>query len=291
MRLAEEWGQAAVFGEVRHSEQSLLVEHGVMDENLPCVMAFVAEDGDGEPRHRPFVYDGPTEFDHISDFLGDLAKGGMSFLEMRRLAEARQKQIESLRVELEREREALAVAKAEIARSMLDKVGFGEAFKKDLNDARERERALEAAAAALKAENQALLAEVKVMQEVQHALVVKLRADNVHTFLSNTTRPLKAVLFTTKTETPPLWLQLAEAQCTTTAFGVVHHTELSLMEQYSLEVSDLPRICIFPSGAEPADPVVYDGEVSLDALISFMKDTVEGGDAVIAMRQQVRSVL
>jgi len=256
------------------------------------VVAFVAGDDQGGANagggagagHRPFHYEGPTDFDRISTFLGDLAKGGMSVLEIRRLADDREREIERLKAELEREREALAVAKAEIARSKLGQVGVGEAIKKDLHDAKEREKALEAAADQLHAERVALQAEVKAMQEVLSTRVVKLSADNIEAFLTNVTRPLKAVLFTTKAETPPLWLQLADAQSTTSAFGIVHHVETALMQKFKLHVSDLPRICIYSSGKEP---VVYDGEVKLDALSSFLRDTVEGGDAVIAMRQQV----
>ena len=294
LRLAEEWGSSCTFGEVRLEQAALMHKHGVKEEDLPRVVAFVAgndadadgaDGADGAGGHRPFHYEGPTDFDRISTFLGDLAKGGMSVLEIRRLADERDKDIERLKAELEREREALAVAKAEIARSKLGQVGVGEGLKKDLHDAREREKALEAAADQLRAERGALQAEVKAMQEVLSTRVVKLGADNIDAFLSNATRPLKAVLFTTKTETPPLWLQLADAQSTTSAFGVVHHVETALMQKFKLEVSDLPRICIYLSGKEP---VVYDGEVKLDALSSFLRDTVEGGDAVIAMRQQVR---
>jgi hypothetical protein len=269
----------------------LRISAGVKEEDLPRVVVFVAGDDQGGAGagggagHRPFNYEGPTDFDRISTFLGDLAKGGRSVLEIRKMADDQEREIERLKAELEREREALAVAKAEIARSKLGQVGVSEAIKRDLLDAKEREKALEAAADQLRAERVALQAEVKAMQEVLSTRVVKLSADNIEAFLTNVTRPLKAVLFTTKAETPPLWLQLADAQSTTSAFGIVHHVETALMQKFKLHVSDLPRICIYSSGKEP---VVYDGEVKLDALSSFLRDTVEGGDAVIAVRQQVR---
>jgi hypothetical protein len=76
LRLAEEWGVSCVFGEVRMAEQALMKRHGMQEDNLPRVVAFVA--ADGEPhQHRAINYDGPTDFDRISDFLGDLSKGGM----------------------------------------------------------------------------------------------------------------------------------------------------------------------------------------------------------------------
>lgn len=50
-------------------------------------------------------------------------------------------------------------------------------------------------------------------------------------------------------------------------------------------LQDLPRICLFADGK--AEPVVYDGPVKLDALASFLRDTVSGGDACVAMRQEV----
>ena len=48
------------------------------------MVAFVAGDDQGGANagggagagHRPFHYEGPTDFDRISTFLGDLAKGG-----------------------------------------------------------------------------------------------------------------------------------------------------------------------------------------------------------------------
>lgn len=245
-----------------------------------------------EPRHRPIPYGGPTDFEKLSDFLGDLSKGGMSVLQFRKAADEKQKEIGRLKGELERERESVAIAQAEIARNMLGQVGHDAAIKKDLQDAKDREKAKDLVADELRAEREALLAEVKALREVQQARVVKLRDDNVDVFLSSTTRPLKAVLFTTKTETPPLWQQLAEAQVeipksqlqfihsistggltrrfrsrlriscyarqsTTTAFAVVHHVETALMKKFALDVSDLPRICIYSTGKEP---VVYDGE-------------------------------
>ena len=61
------------------------------------------------------------------------------------------------------------------------------------------------------------------------------------------------------------------------------------MEKFALDVEELPRICIWSS--EKDDPIVYDGEVKLDALSSFLKDAVHGGDTVIAMRQQVHNAV
>ena len=99
---------------------------------------------------------------------------------------------------------------------MLDKVGQGEAMKKELAEARERERAVEAEAGDLRAQLATLQIEIEAMREVHHSRVAKITASNLSAFLSNGTRPLKALLFTTKVSTPPLWLQLAENQATTT---------------------------------------------------------------------------
>jgi len=286
MRLAEQWGGSCVFGEIRLSEQGLMDKHGIKEEDLPRVVAFFATEGGGELGHRPLSYEGPTDFDQISDFLGDLAKGGTSFLEVRRVADEKQKEIERLQAQLERERETVGVAKAEIARNLLGQVGHDAAIQKDLQQEKARAKELDTAAAQLRAEKEALELEIRALKEVQGSFLIKLHGDNVDAFLSNTTRPLKAVLFTTKPDTPPLWSALAEAQSTTTAFAIVHHIETALMQKFKLQDLDLPRICIYSSGKEP---VVYDGEVKLDALSSFLRDTVQGGDAVIALRQQVHN--
>jgi len=200
------------------------------------------------------------------------------------VADEKQKEIERLQAQLERERETVGVAKAEIARNLLGQVGHDAAIQKDLQQEKARAKELDTAAAQLRAEKEALELEIRALKEVQGSFLIKLHGDNVDAFLSNTTRPLKAVLFTTKPDTPPLWSALAEAQSTTTAFAIVHHIETALMQKFKLQDLDLPRICIYSSGKEP---VVYDGEVKLDALSSFLRDTVQGGDAVIALRQQV----
>lgn len=52
--------------------------------------------------------------------------------------------------------------------------------------------------------------------------------------------PLKAVLFTKKSETPGLWLRLAEAWGTKCKFGEVRHTETSLMERFRSATRSAP---------------------------------------------------
>jgi hypothetical protein len=105
---------------------------------------------------------------------------------------------------------------------------------------------------ALRSENELLKVKAQALQEVQEETVVLLNRSNADTFFASQVfplpsisffhllylvvlwyseeqyltwrvrpclqvRPLKAVLFTTKTEIPPLWRQLYEAQSMTTA--------------------------------------------------------------------------
>jgi len=304
LRLAESFGATCSFGEVRLSEAGLMEKFGISVDTLPRVVAVVGEKGAGRDKDEVLPYEGPTDFERLSDFIRDTSRGGLPLVALRKQLEEHRREMKGLKVELEQEREAVKVARAEVARSKLGQVGQVEAVKKaletELQDARDRERAAQdqlaaetertgAIIAELERERNELALQVKAYEDVQQQRVLMLNASNMDVFLASTTRPLKAVLFTTKADTPPLWSQLAEAQSMTTAFGVVKHVETDLMSRFELENSDLPRICIWSS--EKEEPVVYDGEVKLDALSSFLKDAVHGGDTVIAMRQQVHTAV
>jgi hypothetical protein len=304
LRLVESFGATCSFGEVRLSETSLMKKFGISTDSLPRVVAVVSETGAGYENDTVLHYDGPTDFEHLSEFIRDTSTGGPANIALRKDIEGYKRELKALKLELEREREAVKTAQAEVARSKLGQVGQVEAVKRaletELQDARESERAakerlleaserMEGQIAQLEEQRAQLAAQVAAYEDVQAERVLMLQPSNMDVFLASTTRPLKAVLFTTKAETPPLWSQLAEAQSMTTAFGVVKHTEQGLMERFELDVSDLPRICIWSSKKD--EPVVYDGEVKLDALSSFLKDAVHGGDTVIAMRQQVHNAV
>ena len=79
------------------------VSAGVKEEDLPRVVVFVAGDDQGGAGagggagQRTFNYEGPTDFDRISTFLGDLAKGGRSVLEIRKMADDQEREFERLR--------------------------------------------------------------------------------------------------------------------------------------------------------------------------------------------------
>ncbi|EKX37235.1 hypothetical protein GUITHDRAFT_116649 [Guillardia theta CCMP2712] len=302
LRLSEAFGECCKFGEIRHTETALMERFAVSPDALPKIIA-VTHDGDGGERVIP--YEGPSDFDRISEFLVETGGGRSPALELKRELEMQKREMKSLRQELEREKEALQVARTEIARSKLGQVGQVEAVKKSLEaelaEAKEREKSLRAQVESesrvfsaeiikLKEEKQLLSDKLMALEAAQGERVVMLNSRNADAFLASTIRPLKAVLFTTKTDVPPLWQQLAEAQSMTTAFGVVRHVEEDVLESFELTAADLPHICIF-RGRGRENPVVYDGEVKLEALSSFLRDAVEGGETVIAMRQQMHSAM
>ena len=304
LRLVESFGGTCSFGEVRLAEHALMDKFGVSVDSLPRVVAVVGAKGQGQDHDRRLPYEGPTDFESISAFLRDTSKAGAGIVDLRKELSEQSREIKGLKAELEREREAVKTARAEVARSKLGHVGQVEAVKRgleaELQEARDKEKAAQFALQAetdragtlvrsLESQVGDLEAQVKAYKDLQSERVLMLTDDNLDVFLASTTRPLKAVLFTTKAETPALWSQLAEAQSMTTAFGVVKHTQAGLMEKFALDVEELPRICIWSS--EKDDPIVYDGEVKLDALSSFLKDAVHGGDTVIAMRQQVHNAV
>eukprot|EP00960_Hanusia_phi_P066986 766519-Hanusia_phi.AAC.2 len=301
-RLSEAFGECCDFGEIRHTEAALMERFAVSPDLLPKIIA-VTRDREGGELVTP--YEGPSDFDRISEFLVETAGGRSPALELRRELEMQKREMKSLRQELEREREALQGARTEIARSKLGQVGQVEAVKKSLEaelaEAKEREKSLRVQLESesrvfsgeiikLKEEKGVLEEKLAALEGAQDERVVLLNPRNADSFLASTIRPLKAVLFTTKTEVPPLWQQLAEAQSMTTAFGVVRHVEQELLQSFELTPADLPHICIF-RGRGRENPVVYDGEVKLEALSSFLRDAVEGGETVITMRQQMHAAM
>ncbi|KAJ1495502.1 hypothetical protein T484DRAFT_1762416 [Baffinella frigidus] len=110
----------------------------------------------------------------------------------------------------------------------------------------------------LRSENEELAARAQALQDEETVVVIN--SANADTFFASQARPLKAVLFTTKPDIPPLWQQLYDAQSMTTAFGlydaqsmttafgVVRHVEERIMEKFSITPGDLPRIYLSQIG-------------------------------------------
>lgn len=258
------------------------------EDALPKIVAITG--GAGNSGTHSLTYEGPVDFDLIRDFLTEVQKGAGEAIELRR-------ETERLRTELEH-------ARKEAAHLKMGQVGAAEAIRKskdaELVEARERaadaERSLKEGTATLtervaqlEAENSNLRARVAALEEVQQASVLLMTESNAEAFLLSRTRPLKAVLFTAKPETPPLWQQLAGEVSASTAFAVVRHVEEALLKRFELSAADLPRICIFPEGG--AAPVVYDGPVNLESLQRFLSDMLAGGAAAVGLRQQMHSAM
>ncbi|EKX46584.1 hypothetical protein GUITHDRAFT_137982 [Guillardia theta CCMP2712] len=299
IRLAEALGEEVAFGEVKDDEASLLSRFHIDENSLPQIVVVCPK----QPEKETVVtYEGPSDFEHILEFLSTSVHGGKRALELRRRVDAQGAEIGSLRAELQEAREALKAAQAEVARLRVAQMGQIEAAKKQLeaeleesrvredklvHELQEAKKKLESEGGELRRERESLVLQIKNLEQIQAAVVLLLNSENIDDFFSSKFRPLKAILFTTKSEIPPLWKQLAEAQQQTTSFGVVKHVETELMSSFRLQEQDLPRICVYREGRERG--VIYDGEVKLEALISFLQDAFEGGDTMIAMRQEVHA--
>ncbi len=79
-------------------------------------------------------------------------------------------------------------------------------------------------------------------------LVVELNVFNADSFFSDEERVVKAVLFTRKSEVPPLWRQVAMANLRIASFGLVRHGEEDLMQRFQLTPEQLPRVIVFLPG-------------------------------------------
>eukprot|EP00960_Hanusia_phi_P068038 766752-Hanusia_phi.AAC.9 len=284
MRLAEALGEEIAFGEVKDDESSLLDRFHVDENSLPQIVVVCPKHSHEE---AVVTYEGPSDFEHILDFLSVSLHGGRRALDLRSQVDAQAKELGSLRNELQEGKEALKAAQAEVARMRVAQMGQIETAKKqleaDLEESRSREEKLqqemqevkkkfEGEVENLRREREKLLLQVKNLEQIHQAVVLLLNQENIDDFFSSKFRPLKAILFTTKAEVPPLWKQLAEAQHPTTSFGVVKHVEAELMSSFGLQEQDLPRICVYREGR--GSGVVYDGEVRLDALIRSCLEAV-----------------
>ena len=60
----------------------------------------------------------------------------------------------------------------------------------------------------------------------------------------------QAILFTKKSETPPIWRRVAGAVAGVVACGEVRHTEALLLERFGLSEAALPKVvAVAPDGA------------------------------------------
>ena len=114
--------------------------------------------------------------------------------------------------------------------------------------------------------------------------VLILSESNSETFLGS--RQCKALLFTKKSETPVLWLRLAETFKASYVFGEVRHTEEKLLQQFNVSAETLPRIVAIREVGCLSQTVHYDGPTNFEKISDFLRDILDGGPAVVELRKQ-----
>jgi hypothetical protein len=295
LKLMEVFSGRFVFGEIRQTEESLLTRFCVTQDSLPKIIG-IRENF--ERKSEIARYEGPIDFERIKEFFAAFFNGGVVAVELMRQLSEVQRQNRCLEADLFKEKEATQLALAEVARAKLVQVGQVEAVRKNLElevqEMKQHDVELMATITAeieeLKSVNHCLAAENAEFQEKLRALeaanaraVVVLKPNNFEPFLNSACRPLKAVLFSTKAETPVLWQQLAQSHSLTTSFGLVRHTEHDLLLRFKLRPDALPRIYLFGNARDT--PMPYDGPVNIESIAAFLRDAVEGGPACIEMRR------
>jgi DNA-directed RNA polymerase subunit H (RpoH/RPB5) len=294
LKLVDSFSGRVIFGEVRHSEETVIARFGITQDSLPKIIAFREADG----TNHTVLYHGQIDFERIKEFFLTLVDGGVVALDLMGQLDCVRRENRCLQESLAKEKEATQLALADAARIKLGQVGQVEAVRRgletEIQEMKQHEMDLRASIAAelecLKSENSSLRSENILIQEKLQALesancqvVVALTASNFDLFLNSASRPLKAVLFSTKVETPVLWQQLAQSHSLTTAFGLVKHTENDILLRFKLRPEALPRIYLFGNGRDT--PMPYDGPVNTESIATFLKDAVEGGPACIEMRR------
>jgi hypothetical protein len=107
LRLVESFGATCSFGEVRLSEAGLMEKFGISVDSLPRVVAVVGEKGAGREKDEVLPYEGPTDFERLSDFIRDTSRGGLPLVNLRKELEDHRREMKALKAELEQERERL----------------------------------------------------------------------------------------------------------------------------------------------------------------------------------------
>ena len=94
-----------------------------------------------------------------------------------------------------------------------------------------------------------------------------LTSENAEGWLDSDERPLKAVLFTKKSETPSLWVRVADALADQASFGEIRHTETELMKRFGMMENVLPKVIAIRCGsAGAAEHIHYVGPNEVDQL-------------------------
>jgi hypothetical protein len=288
LKLIEAFSGRYSFGEIRQTEESLLTRFCISYDSLPKIIG-IRENI--ECKSEIALYDGPIDFERIKEFFTTFLNGGVVAVELMRQLNEVQREYRCLQTDLVKERESTQLALAEVARARLVQVGQVEAVRKNLKlevqEMKQHDVELKATISTeiedLKAVNAAMHEKLLALEAANAQAVVILSSNNIEPFLNSACRPLKAVLFSTKADTPVLWQQLAQSHSLTTAFGLVRHTEHDILLRFKLRPEGLPRIYLFGNGRDT--PMPYDGPVNIESIATFLKDAVEGGPACIEMRR------
>ena len=118
-----------------------------------------------------------------------------------------------------------------------------------------------------------------------------LTGENSEGFFGGRDKPVKAILFTKKMETPNLWLRVAEAYDSRCDFGEVRLAEEALMKRFDLTVEVLPKIvAVRTSGDGTQQTIVYEGPNDFEKICEFLRDSAEGGRELVELKRQVEEL-
>ena len=118
-----------------------------------------------------------------------------------------------------------------------------------------------------------------------------LTGENSADFFEGRDKPVKAVLFTKKMETPNLWLRVAEAFDARCDFGEVRLAEEALMKRFDLTAEVLPKIvAVRTSGDGTQQTIVYEGPNDFEKIGEFLRDSAEGGRELVDLKRQVEEL-
>ena len=118
-----------------------------------------------------------------------------------------------------------------------------------------------------------------------------LTEENSECFFGGRDKPLKAILFTKKMETPNLWLRVAEAYDARCDFGEVRLAEENLMKKFDLTVEILPKIIAVRASRDGTqETIVYEGPNDFEKICEFLRDAADGGRELIELKRQVEEL-
>jgi hypothetical protein len=119
------------------------------------------------------------------------------------------------------------------------------------------------------------------------SFVQQVTGNDVISFLESKPDLPKAILITSKRDTPPLWKGLSADFYGRMVFGEGKESDQALITRFAID--QFPRLFVFPVTAQSTttdDPVIYEGDMKHAPILSFLERHAEKSGRRVPRRQE-----